>query len=207
MTKTALNAATGKIDPLFPSIFFAKIPAEVLGPLAHIGPAAMSHAEFRVFVALCRFRGTARIVNPTRARLEMMTGLTPNNISRATRGLCDKGWLTIHYADGKKSRKVANYELHISTDKRRSGRVDGEAPKVKAGRCTSLAFATGTPPQDAVDGAQSTLTALATAMVTPIPVAQPMANAMAEAWYEPEASNLSDGEFDEILATKIDEEF
>lgn len=196
MTKTASNPATGTIDPLFPSNFFAKIPAEVLGPLAHTGPAAMSHAEFRVFVALCRFRGPTRIVNPTRARLEMMTGLTPNNISRATKGLCNKGWLTIHYADGMKSRKVANYELHLSTDERRSGRVGVEAPEVKAGRCKSPASATCTPPQVAVNDVQSTLTALATATVAPAPVAQPIASVMAEAWYEPGEFNLSgDDEF------------
>jgi len=104
---------SGAADPLYPSTFFAKVPAEVLAPAAHSGPLAMSHAEFRVFVALCRFRGPARVVNPARTTLTNMTGLTPNNVSRATKGLQSKGWLTIHYVEGKKCREVENYELHL----------------------------------------------------------------------------------------------
>lgn len=104
-------------DPFFPSTYFAKVPAEVLSPLAHAGGAAMSHAEFRVFIALCRFRGATRIVNPTRITLGSMTGLTPNNISRATQRLQAKGWLTIHYAGDQPSREVENYELHLSSNK------------------------------------------------------------------------------------------
>lgn len=110
-----LSRGAAAPDPFFPSTYFAKVPAEVLSPLAHAGDAAMSHAEFRVFIALCRFRGTTRTVNPTRMTLGKMTGLTPNNISRATQRLQAKGWLTIHYAGGRPSREVENYELHLSS--------------------------------------------------------------------------------------------
>lgn len=120
MTSLSKGAGTAALpDSLFPSGYFAKVPAEVLAPLAHEGPSAMSHAEFRVFVALCRFRGPTRIVNPTRMTLERMTGLTPNNISRSTRSLQAKGWLTIHYVEGRKAREVENYELHLSTSDHR----------------------------------------------------------------------------------------
>jgi DNA-binding MarR family transcriptional regulator len=101
------------LDPLFPSGYFAKVPAEALSALAHSGAAALSHAEFRVLVSLLRFRGAERVVNPKRGTLERMTGMTPNNISRCTRGLQSKGWLTIHYEDARTRRVVANYELRI----------------------------------------------------------------------------------------------
>jgi hypothetical protein len=100
-------------DIFFPS-YFARVPLEAM-TFGSAGPAAMSHAEFRVFVALCRFRGIAKVVNPTRSTLTKMTGMTPNNISRATRALKDKGWLTIHYENCDKRRKVINYELRLAS--------------------------------------------------------------------------------------------
>lgn len=100
-------------DPFFPSRFFAKVPAEALSALAHHGRSKMTHGEFRVFVALCRFRGPSRIVNAERETLERMIGTSPNNISRATHGLQRKGWLVIHYVDPSTRRKIANYELKV----------------------------------------------------------------------------------------------
>ena len=116
-TFPAADSAAPLPDPLFPSGYFAKVPAEVFASLALPHAGGMSHAEFRVFVALCRFRGPSRQVHPTRMTLEAMTGMTPNNISRCTKGLKDKGWLIIHYQEGKdgstKKRLVGNYELRL----------------------------------------------------------------------------------------------
>lgn len=110
------------VDVFLPS-YFARVPIEAM-VIGSTGAAAMSHAEFRVFVALCRFRGAARIVNPTRATLMKMTGMTPNNISRATRALQDKRWLTIHYENGDKRRKVTNYELRLASEEFVHDRAD-----------------------------------------------------------------------------------
>ena len=58
--------------------------------------------------------------------------MTPNNVSRATKALQDKGWLRIHYADQKK-RKVVNYELLIAQAKRiskESGELKSQATPV-----------------------------------------------------------------------------
>ena len=109
MQKTSQQIA---IDTFFPS-YFARVPLEAM-TIGSSGSQAMSHAEFRVFVALCRFRGIAKIVNPTRTTITKMTGMTPNNISRATRALQEKGWLAIHYEADDKRRKVINYELKLA---------------------------------------------------------------------------------------------
>jgi hypothetical protein len=101
------------VDAFFPS-YFARVPIEAM-TIGSSGSKAMSHAEFRVFVALCRFRGIAKIVNPTRTTITKMTGMTPNNISRATRALQDKGWLAIQYEADDKRRKVINYELKLAS--------------------------------------------------------------------------------------------
>ena len=142
-TTPARNAALP--DPFFPTALFAKVPAEALTPTKFSKDSAMTHAEFRVFVALCRFRGPDRTVHPTRLTLEKMTLMTPNNISRATAGLQKKGWLVIHYLNGRKSRVVANYELGLpgtlvkpigdgnGPSKREKGQEGAVAP-VKAGK-------------------------------------------------------------------------
>ncbi|MDE2629020.1 MAG: hypothetical protein KGL99_17880, partial [Burkholderiales bacterium] len=70
----ASTAASQAVDAFFPSGFFAKVPAEALGPLAFEGPHRMEHTEFRLFVALCRFRGRAQVVNPCQETLAKMTG-------------------------------------------------------------------------------------------------------------------------------------
>lgn len=127
---TPAAKAASAADAFFPSGLFAKVPQEALSFLAHGGSSAMSHAEFRVFVALCRFRGPTRIVNPTRARLEKMTGMTPNNISRATKSLQENGWLTVHYADGNKSRVIENYELCVPVIKEKLPQTGDTASKV-----------------------------------------------------------------------------
>lgn len=106
-------AAAVSFDPFFPSGQFAKVPAEAFGSLAVSGPHALTHAEFRLLASLCRFRGVSRLVYPTRALLERLTGMTPNNVSRITKSLQKKGWLTICYVDGNVRRKVANYELCV----------------------------------------------------------------------------------------------
>jgi len=110
MHKTSQQIA---VDSFFPS-YFARVPLEAM-TIGSSGSKAMSHAEFRVFVALCRFRGIAKIVNPTRTTITKMTGMTPNNISRATRALQEKGWLAIHYEADDKRRKVINYELKLAS--------------------------------------------------------------------------------------------
>ena len=100
-------------DEFFPSNRFAKVPAEALGPLAFEGPYRMEHTEFRLFVALCRFRGRAHLVNPSQERLAKMTGMARNNVSRAAHGLQDKGWVRLHHRDDNERKVIENYELLI----------------------------------------------------------------------------------------------
>ena len=105
--------ATPSQDGFFPSARFAKVPAEALDALAYEGPHKLSHAEFRLFVALCRFRGIARIVNPSQETLASMTGISRSNVSRTAHLLQAKGWARIHHADGDPQKRVSNYELLI----------------------------------------------------------------------------------------------
>ncbi len=100
-------------DGFFPSARFAKVPAEALDALAYEGPHKLSHAEFRLFVALCRFRGITRIVNPCQETLAAMTGIVRSNVSRTAQSLQAKGWVRIHHVDGDSQKRVSNYELFI----------------------------------------------------------------------------------------------
>jgi len=134
------------VDAFFPT-YFARVPLEAM-TIGSFGPTAMSHAEFRVFVALCRFRGLAKIVNPTRATISRMTGMTPNNISRATRALQDKGWLAIHYESGDKRRKVINYELKLASD---DGPFPAAAPAPESAGPHSPGVGVSESDQDQVD--------------------------------------------------------
>ncbi len=132
-TSHAAGPAAFQPDPFFPSGRFARVPQEAFSALAFRGATGLSHAEFRVFVALARFRGIAKRVNPTRLTLGKMTGMTPNNISRATKGLQAKGWLTIVYVDGQKSRKVENYELKVPAAPQAVGAVKpAQTPPARA---------------------------------------------------------------------------
>jgi DNA-binding transcriptional MocR family regulator len=91
------------------------VPAEALGPLSVEGTQEMGHAAFRVFVALCRFRGASRTVNPSQETLASMTGLSRNNVSRATRELAARGWLVARHEEGNPRKRVVNYELSVPT--------------------------------------------------------------------------------------------
>jgi hypothetical protein len=112
-TSSPSPTATLAQDTFFPSGYFAKVPTEALGSLAFEGHHRMEHSEFRLFVALCRFRGRAQLVNPSQETLAKMTGMTRNNVSRAAHGLKSKGWATLHHKDGNVHKSIANYELHI----------------------------------------------------------------------------------------------
>jgi len=79
------------------------------------GSKAMSHAEFRVFVCPLPLPRHSQNREPDPYHDYQMTGMTPNNISRATRALQDKGWLAIHYEADDKRRKVINYELKLAS--------------------------------------------------------------------------------------------
>ena len=107
------STAAVPVDEFFPSGRFAKVPAEALGPLAFEGPHSMEHTEFRLFVALCRFRGRAQVVNPSQETLAKMTGMARNNVSRAANRLQDKGWVRLHHRDGNPRKAIENYELVI----------------------------------------------------------------------------------------------
>jgi len=107
------NPNSPAYDDFYPSGRFARVPAEALGPLALEGDHRMGHAAFRVFVALCRFRGATRTVNPSQETLASMTGLSRNNVSRATRELAARGWLTAYHEGGDPHKRVLNYELAI----------------------------------------------------------------------------------------------
>lgn len=101
------------VDDFFPSGRFAKVPAEALGPLATEGAHRMEHTEFHLFVALCRFRGRAQVVNPCQETLAKMTRMARNNVSRAAHGLQAKGWVRLHHKDGNIRKAIENYELLI----------------------------------------------------------------------------------------------
>ena len=73
----------------------------------------MEHSEFHLFVALCRFRGRAQVVNPSQETLAKMTGMARNNVSRAANRLQDKGWVRLHHRDGNPRKAIENYELLI----------------------------------------------------------------------------------------------
>ncbi|MFG6490283.1 helix-turn-helix domain-containing protein [Roseateles sp. BYS78W] len=75
----------------------------------------MEHSEFRLFVALCRFRGRAQLVNPSQETLAKMTGMARNNVSRAANRLQDKGWVRLHHRDDNPRKAIENYELLIPT--------------------------------------------------------------------------------------------
>lgn len=100
-------------DAFFPSGYFAKVPSEALGPLALEGPHRMEHSEFRLFVALCRFRGRAQVVHPCQETLASMTGMARNNVSRAAHGLQNKGWVRLHHKEANPRKPIVNYELLI----------------------------------------------------------------------------------------------
>ncbi len=117
-------------DEFFPSGRFARVPAEALGPLAQKGPHRMSHAEFRLFVALCRFRGLAHIVNPCQETLASMTGIARQNVSRTAASLQAKGWVRVHHEDDHKQKRVENYELLVPTP----GQSPGVEPKPRKPR-------------------------------------------------------------------------
>lgn len=135
-TPTQSATATPAQDPFFPSGFFAKVPAEALGPLAFKGPHRMEHSEFRLFAALCRFRGRAQLVNPCQDTLAKMTGMARNNVSRAAHGLQDKGWVRLHHKDKNPRKKIENYELLIPTP----GSSPGVAPKPKKVRASACDY-------------------------------------------------------------------
>lgn len=109
---TDTNQTGSAPDPFNPSGRFAKVPSEVLYEAAS-GDHAMSHAEFRVFVALCRYRGKAGRVNPTRETLSRLCAISPQNISRATKRLEALGWLRIDHAGEGKHRRIENYHLQL----------------------------------------------------------------------------------------------
>lgn len=155
-TTPARNAALP--DPFFPTIFFAKVPAEAFVPSKFSPDSAMSHAEFRVFVSLCRFRGIERVVNPTRQTLQKMTLMTPNNISRATAGLQKKGWLVIHYLAGSKSRAVANYELGLPGTLNKPADSPKGTSKPRKGETGGVAVAQADKPSNARDHAHTRAT-------------------------------------------------
>jgi hypothetical protein len=136
-TPTRSSTTTQAQDPFFPSGYFAKVPAEALGPIAFEGPHRIEHSEFRLFVALCRFRGRAQLVNPSQETLAKMTGMTRNNVSRAAHRLQLKGWVTLHHKDGNPHKSIQNYELHIPIP----GSSPGVAPKpkkVRAAACNNV---------------------------------------------------------------------
>lgn len=134
-------ATTPAADAFFPSGYFAKVPAEALGPLAFEGPHRMEHSEFHLFAALCRFRGRAQLVNPSQETLAMMTGMARNNVSRAAHGLQAKGWVRLHHKDGNPHKKIENYELLIPTP----GSSPGIAPKPKKVRTKTSEAAPASP--------------------------------------------------------------
>lgn len=107
------SAAPIPVDDFFPSGRFAKVPDEALGQLAFEGPHRMENSEFRLFVALCRYRGKAHVVNPSQETLAKRTGMARNNVSRAAHGLQDKGWVRLHHRDGNPRKAIVNYELLI----------------------------------------------------------------------------------------------
>lgn len=111
----ATTPAMQAVDAFYPSGFFAKVPAEALGILAFEGPHRMEHTEFRLFVALCRFRGRAQVVNPCQETLAKMTGMARNNVSRAAHSLQAKGWVRLHHKEGNPRKAIENYELLIPT--------------------------------------------------------------------------------------------
>lgn len=100
-------------DNFFPSNRFAKVPAELLSALSWSGPHKLEHVEFRVLVALCKFRGPEKRVNPAQETLSMMTGIQRQNVSRAIRSLQAKGWLIAHHEDGHPKKRVVQYELIV----------------------------------------------------------------------------------------------
>ena len=126
-------------DAFFPSGYFAKVPAEALSLLAFEGPHRMEHSEFRLFVALCRFRGRAQVVHPCQETLASMTGMARNNVSRAAHGLQDKGWVRLHHKEGNPRKPIVNYELLIPVPGKSPGMVskpkkrsDGAVPEPSA---------------------------------------------------------------------------
>lgn len=100
-------------DPFFPSGRFAKVPAELFSILSWSGKHKLEHTEFRVFIALCKFRGPSRLVNPSQETIAMMTGVQRQNVSRAIRNLEAKGWLVAHHEDGHPKKRVVQYELMV----------------------------------------------------------------------------------------------
>jgi len=143
-TSPASTAASQAADAFFPSGFFAKVPAEALGPLAFEGPHRMEHTEFRLFVALCRFRGRAQVVNPCQETLAKMTGMARNNVSRAAHGLQAKGWVRLHHKENNPRKAIENYELLIPTP----GTSPGVAPKPRKARATPVEAAVPSRPAD-----------------------------------------------------------
>lgn len=137
----AETPAASPADGFFPSGRFAKVPAEALGPLAQKGPHRMSHAEFRLFVALCRFRGIARVVNPCQETLASMTGIARQNVSRTANSLQAKGWVRIRHEDDHKQKRVENYELLIPTPGASPG-VEPKARKPRARRAVAAPMVT-----------------------------------------------------------------
>jgi hypothetical protein len=142
-------------DGFFPSARFAKVPAEALDALAYEGPHKLSHAEFRLFVALCRFRGISRIVNPCQETLAAMTGIARSNVSRTAQLLQAKGWVRIQHVDGDPRKRVSNYELLIPV----RGASPGVPSKPKKMRKTKAPLdvaetsASAVPPVDATGDA------------------------------------------------------
>ncbi len=124
-TPTPKSNVASSTDEFFPSSRFAKVPAEALGSLAWKGPHRMEHSEFRLFVALARFRGVAQLVNPSQETLAAMTGMSRNNVSRAAHGLECKGWAVLHHQDGDPHKRIENYELKIPVP----GKSPGVPPK------------------------------------------------------------------------------
>jgi hypothetical protein len=114
-TTTANSNAprASKPDAFYPSGKFARVPLEALSPLAWAGTRQMSHAEFRVLVALCYFRGMFKDVYPSQETLADMTGIARNNVSRAAQSLQDRGWLRIDYVNGDPRQGVEHYELSV----------------------------------------------------------------------------------------------
>lgn len=143
------SAAAAPVDDFFPSGRFARVPAEALGPLAFQGEHSMEHSEFHLFVALCRFRGRAQVVNPSQETLAKMTGMARNNVSRAANRLQDKGWVRLHHRDGNPRKAIENYELLIPVPgvtvvvppkpkKARGKAADVAAPSLPAARPAPL---------------------------------------------------------------------
>jgi hypothetical protein len=123
-TSPTIPTASQAGDAFFPSGYFAKVPAEALDKLAFEGPHRMEHSEFRLFVALCRFRGRAQVVHPCQETLASMTGMARNNVSRAAHGLQSKGWVRLHHKEANPRKPIVNYELLIP--------VPGKSPGMAA---------------------------------------------------------------------------